>query len=336
MADPAFIPPLKPAPGFIDAPISTDGNTYLHELCARNAPLALIEEAILSLGANTEALNKKGLPPLALALTGNHLEAAQCMIDLGAKLSFPDGKGRNFNMLAVAINHGRDDALRFLLKNGGDRLVNALAYPEQQEAATRPYNPYYVPPKVAAAEGLPCLSLAVREGRRSQLEILVAAGAFPNQETGEPGITPLLRAAAKNDALMVEKLIELGAIIDLPQTGTGMTPLHHAAALGQAQAVEKLLQYGADVNARNKEGATPLMLAAAKGNAAMVKMLLAADADQALTDNFNKTASHYAREGKHVRLVEELEQAEALAEQKHFEEAYDKLKRKNRARRPKP
>ncbi len=343
-----FKAPPIPAAETVNMPMTVEGNTYLHELCLRNAPLPLIREAVQSLGARTDVLNKRNISPLGLAIINNNMEMIQCLLDLGAKIYFFDGTGRPIHALAIAISFGRDDVVKLLLKNGGGLYVNQPGtYPVEKEA-------------------VPCLSHAVRENKASLIETLVFAGAFLNEACGKDGLPPLHRAVLQNSPEAVEKLVMLGAEIDQPQSTSGMTPLHYAAsALGKLPVVTKLLEMGADPDAPMSGGVTPLMLAASQGNATVITLLLKAGADvnrkctsgkrdtalhraaangsletiavlleggadPLLTDSDNLTVARSARAASRWQAANKLEEAEKAAEQKFFDNAYDKLQRRNR------
>jgi ankyrin repeat protein len=328
----------KPDAKTIDFPLNAEGNTYLHELCFNKASAEQVREAVVSLGANVQALNRKGLPPLGLAIIDGNLELIQCLIDCGAELCFPIGNGEFFNATATAVFWGREDVLALILKNGGGLYVNQVG------------------------SDLSCLCLAVEKNRPQMIEPLAAAGAFVDQESGTAGRTALQRAALGGFPDTVEKLVKLGAKIDKPQSSNGMTALHYAAADGNRRNVERLLKLGANANALTAEGLTPLMLGVNEGNADIIALLAAAradvnyrcaiesketalhraatkgdydavsallknGADPLLADAFNRTAARRARETGHLNVAAKLEEAELKAEQELFEKAYNRLRR---------
>lgn len=327
----------------------TGGNTYLHELCIKNAPLPLVREAVLQLGADIKALNDKNFPPLGKAIMAGNLEIIQCLIDLGAELYFPTGGGHHFNAAAVAVLSGQVDVLNLILKNGGGIYIN--------EPGTG----------LSDKEDMPCLSIAVRDYSANMIEPLVAAGSFLDMESGAEKLTPLQLAVTLPDRIIfVEKLLQQGVRIDCPQSVNGQAALHYAILAGNDAAAECLLKYGADPEALTAEGLTPLMLcakkgrsniagfllkagadvnmkrlvadqetplhiAAAEGNAEMVDILLNKGANPLLTDVFNQTALRYAeRNGPsyyigYRTVIEKLKESETAAERTFFEKAYYKF-----------
>jgi ankyrin repeat protein len=327
----------KPDARTINFPINAEGNTYLHELCFYAAPLDLVKEAVVSLGANMQAVNRKDLPPLALAIIDGNAEIVRCLIDLGAELYFPVGNGQFFNATLAAVSTGREEILDIILKNGGGLYANV------------------------SGDGPSCLALASNKEFSRLLEPLAAAGAFVDQESGRDGFAPLHIAATGRFIETLETLLRLGAKIEKAQSKSGMTALHYAVADGNSQAVECLLKRGANPNALTAEGSSPLMLsahrghdgitdlliaaqadvnyqkagtketalhlAAARGERGIVEALLKAGADPLLTNAFNQTAARQARETGNLHVKAQLEEAERAAEREIFEKAYKKFRK---------
>lgn len=89
------------------------------------------------------------------------------------------------------------------------------------------------------------LVLAIKNDRNDIVDLLLSAGADPNQ-LGQDGTSPLTRAAADGKAELVRRLIDAGADIDLPdETGP---PLFHATVAGHDNIVRQLLAVGADAD----------------------------------------------------------------------------------------
>jgi ankyrin repeat protein len=86
-----------------------------------------------------------------------------------------------------------------------------------------------------------------------------------------------------------------------------VTALHAALAGPTPDVANWLIDAGADVNAVQQDGVTPLHEAALIGNVELVRLLLARGADRSVTDDKQRAATDFAREGGHAAVVELLE-----------------------------
>jgi len=347
----------KPGRGYVNEPADTDGNTYLHLICARGAPLPVVREAVEKLGADPNVLNKKKTPALAIAIQKTAPEVVAYLIEKGADIYFPVEKDKFFNATHAAVQTGRADVLQAVLKHGGAAHV--------QQGGTLD-NGYY--------DDTPPLHAAIQKQYYHLMEQLVLAGADVNAEGGYRRQTPLQMATESEATVPMAQLLRLGADIDAKATHEKVTALHLAARGGRLRALEFLLRKGADTEALDARGRTPLMAAAEegqptairailpyvrdidrrqagdkhatalmkaahKGDAACVEALLKAGANPLLADDFNKTAAKYAEEspvyqqnnyrhydygygGGTARAVTLLREAEEKAAQAFFEKKY--------------
>jgi len=123
------------------------------------------------------------------------------------------------------------------------------------------------------------LSRAVRTREASRVQRLLSAGADPNAHDLF-GWTPLIWAAQRGDAAMVEMLIERGADPTQPAVTSAVTALHAAAAQGQPAIGGALLtQPQVNIDARTSCGGTPLFWAVKSRQWEMVDWLIARGAD---------------------------------------------------------
>lgn len=109
------------------------------------------------------------------------------------------------------------------------------------------------------------------------------------------GGTPLVRAAERDRAELVDLLLDRGAAIDRScSCAGGESPLWAAAAAGSLEAASRLLARGADPDRPSFAGHTPLHVAAIRHDAALVELLLAHGADLELRDARGRTALDWA------------------------------------------
>lgn len=336
--------PSRPEPKNIDLPRDQDGNTYLHELCRKDAPVALIREAVEKLGANINAVNKKNMPPLAAAIQYAKPEVVACLLDLGAEMYFQTAKADPFNAIYLAADLGKNGALKTVIDHGGGVHVNDIGVGQDGYGSK-----------------LTALHIAVKNYHYDMVDALVGTGALLNAEAGSDRVTPLFLAIANNADSGVRKLLNTGADLERQQSDTGRTPLVYAAYHREGAAARVLIDYGADVNAQDNSGQTPLMYAAEngdsyladrlvaakadvnlrrkgnnnetalmkaawKGSSDTVKTLLKAGADPTLADSFNKTALMYAGDNYQHGTRFVLEEAEQKASQTQFENSYRKYR----------
>jgi hypothetical protein len=111
--------------------------------------------------------------------------------------------------------------------------------------------------------------------------------------SAKPGVTDLMRASAKSDAVEVQRLLSAAADVNA-RDASGWTALMFAArGDGAPEVVAALLKAGADPNARSSMGQTPLM-AAANGSPEKLRLLIAAGASVNAQDKDGRTALMFA------------------------------------------
>src|SRR5690606_2795294 len=92
------------------------------------------------------------------------------------------------------------------------------------------------------------------------------------------GVTPMMLAAGRGGAGLIELLLDAGADVESPNS-EGQTALMVVARTGQVEAAQLLLGRGADVHAREDWGGqTALMWAAAQSQPEMIRLLVKAGA----------------------------------------------------------
>jgi ankyrin repeat protein len=132
-----------------------------------------------------------------------------------------------------------------------------------------------------APGGEPPLTVAAESGSLGALEVLLAAGADPDQAadpTKGPGGSPLQRACAAEVWEAARLLLGAGAS-PLLVASPLPSPLFLAAESGHSPTVALLLGKGADPNTRGTGGAAPIWLPVWNGHVEVVRLLLLAGAD---------------------------------------------------------
>jgi ankyrin repeat protein len=131
----------------------------------------------------------------------------------------------------------------------------------------------------AQGDGMTALHWAAMNNDADLAQLLLYASANVRATTRIGGYTPLLLAAERGYADVMQPLIKGGADVNA-KTANGTTPLMFAAASGNADAVKTLLDRGADVNAKEStRGLNAAMFAAASDRAAVIGLLASRGAD---------------------------------------------------------
>jgi ankyrin repeat protein len=176
------------------------------------------------------------------------------------------------------------------------------------------------------------LHLAAAQGDLRAVDILLAAGADPDEITSIDDLeTPLEVAASGGHLLIVDRLrplttrrdwegaSEAGEVAEVARLvgaghdidardGYGQTALMRAAHAGRSDAVRWLIANGADLDHTSKFGLSALMLAVIAGHPRIVRVLVAAGADTTIKGTGapgfrDKTAADLADARGDVRLA---------------------------------
>ncbi|MFO1329345.1 MAG: ankyrin repeat domain-containing protein [Rubrivivax sp.] len=191
-------------------------------------------------------------------------------------------------------------------------LVRAGAYEDYLKAielddagAMRTLLARGVDPDTRDAQGQVGLYVALRNGARRVVEVLLQHPQTDVEATNAANETPLMMAALRADIASMKALLARGARV----RREGWTPLHYAASSPSVEPVRLLLDQGAEVDARAPNGNTPLMLAARWGHEDSVDLLLARGADRRLRNARGQDAVDYARLDGRETSVRRLEAA---------------------------
>ena len=226
---------------------------------ARTGTLAPVL-ALLASGADVNAKERRGQTAVMWAAAEGHTAVVRALIEAGADFRSPLKSG--FTPLFFATREGRTDVVLALLEFGLD--VNSVMQPERTSSK-------------GPRKGTSPLILAVENGHFELAEVLLRAGADPNDQ--RCGFAPL------HALTWVRK----------PIRGDGDPPPIGSGTLGSLEFARRLVALGANVNVRHKKrrtsgsrldrtDATPFLLAAETGDLPLLKVLLELGADPRLTN----------------------------------------------------
>ncbi|MBV8890071.1 MAG: ankyrin repeat domain-containing protein [Alphaproteobacteria bacterium] len=150
---------------------------------------------------------------------------------------------------------------------------------------------------------------AAAQNDAALVQRLVGTGENPNQ-TDENERTALHIAAINGNLQIVAILIKAHAKLDIKDK-LGNTPLHYAAERNQVETAQLLLDVGAAVDPENRDGRTPLMLAASRGNIEVVQALLAKGANPSKPDFTGRDAIGWAADSHKPGVIQALKRAAA-------------------------
>jgi ankyrin repeat protein len=177
----------------------------------------------------------------------------------------------SFTPLESAASKGQLVVAKYLLDHGAD--VNGR-YGNPLYLAVR--NGHKAMVELLLARGADAnarnsLNEAVSRGFNAVAEVLLANNATVNIRGGQQ---PLLAAVTLGNIELIQALINRGADVNSVGNENSNSPLHLAAQRNQTNAAKLLLAAKAAIESRNKEGNTPLHEAAGAGSTAMVFFLI--------------------------------------------------------------
>lgn len=220
-----------------------DPNQELNNaIIANDVPRA---EFLLAKGADINARDAQGYPPLVNAARRVELRAVEFLLARDANVDAMDTDGWT--------------ALMFAAWRDSPEIVDLLV---AHKASLEARNP----------KGLTAMAIASQHGRFRAAEALVRAGADVNLRVGAAQYTPLMLAVAGGSVDTVELLLKHGADIDAQNAG-GLTALMIAAANNHAEMAELLVKAGANPHLKSEDGRTAMAIAEDSESEAVVALL---------------------------------------------------------------
>lgn len=149
------------------------------------------------------------------------------------------------------------------------------------------------------------LVTAIQQDDLSQVEQEISNGADVTEEDMFLG-APIVLAAIRGNAKIVELLLEHGALVQIEDHVIG-TPLHAAAFNGHLDVVKILIEHGSNIEAeRASNGETPLHAAAEGGNREVVRLLISLGGNVNARSKDKYGPIHSAAASEHFDVVELL------------------------------
>jgi ankyrin repeat protein len=201
---------------------------------------------LLREGADANARDGDGWTPLLHAAFRNHVPSVEVLVKGGADVDEPDPGG--FTPLAIALEEGKFFAAKALIDAGAktdtplgkDELTPLMVVASKPQMERRAQSLDQGPSSVEIAK------------------LLIAKGGNVNARS-KGGVTPLMVAAAHDNAVLAGVLIQSGADIGA-KTAAGKTALDIAKAnrhASAAQQIELLMRAGARNGAADGKSAPP-------------------------------------------------------------------------------
>lgn len=264
-----------------------------------------VREALRA-GADANAKDDRGVPPLIYAGNFGQPEIVKALVDAGADVNA--NPEHDTTPLISAIMGGSVEAVKTLLAAGAridqpDRLHRT---PLQEASSWKRIEITRLLLGSSARVDPGALAIAALNGSTEQVRMLLAGGADPDAGRGH-ALSEAARGCQHRDNTDVILLLLEGGATPKIKDDVEYTALHRVAALCQPEAVRLLLQHGADPNARDQNKVTPLISAASSGNLGTLRVLLEARADVNARDGEGKSAldyaSHYPEVQQELRRV---------------------------------
>ena len=149
------------------------------------------------------------------------------------------------------------------------------------------------------------LMLAVESQNPEMVDLLLSISKHDVNMPNSSGITPLMRASATNQVMMINSLISSGAKVNVGDQD-GMTSLHYAILGDSTASTATLIKHKASLEAKMNNGLRPISLAAGQGNLQIFSSLVEAGADMRHIDEQGRNLLHVASFGDNAALISEI------------------------------
>lgn len=246
------------------APSATQASRQLHQAAAKGDRRALLEALIGAMDQVNQVDPLTGRTPLEAALESGHHDAAQLLMDAGARVH------------AVAPKYLPARAPLYAAAEAGNPDLLAAALASSTAVLNQP----------DPVSGLTPLMFAIRSKNPQAVDMLLQAGARPDQ-VDAAGRPPIMQAAGSGNTAVLALLLKNGAPVDQPDRA-GSTALMAAAGNSNPELAALLVAHGADVDHVQSNGATALFQAVMTCRTETVRLLLDHHADAGRADHFGR------------------------------------------------
>jgi len=216
---------------------------------------------LIEAGALVDAVDDNGEAPLHAAAKKGQLGAIFLLIENNATMELDAEEGTGQTPLCSAVECGRVEAAQALLQLGAKANPRVLYLGHLQGGKLhRILSSSTSSLSAQLGCGGTALHMAACDGEAAAAAWCLEGGAATDVQDDQ-GATPLMLAAGADDAeeghlVAVKLLVEHKANLEL-QDARGDTALHYAAKEQNAEAFEVLVRAGANLEAENGKGKTP-------------------------------------------------------------------------------
>ncbi|XP_066974427.1 transient receptor potential cation channel subfamily A member 1 homolog isoform X2 [Macrobrachium rosenbergii] len=257
-----------------------DGNTAFHYAVMGGFESTV--SALLEMGFDPNAKNKKGIAPVHLASAKKRIASLQILIENGVDLRSIDKQGRAVFHFAAEKNSL--ESLTILLDNAAlSDLINKtdesdctplhLAIKRDSIESGMLLLEKGASPTIACKGGMSPLHLAADKGCTRLCEVLLARKDVDVNLENESRATPLHLAALHGSLDVIQMLVRKKAKLTAVDKN-GRNALHVAASVGSVSAVKFLTKKGVPLKCKDDTGSCALHLAAFKGSLECCKVLV--------------------------------------------------------------
>ena len=276
-------------------------------------------DMLLSLEADPNSSDSKGITPLMIACRRGNIRIATLLLQAHANINQQSKNGATALMVACYSEMPQYELVKLLVQSGAD--IN-MKTSEQQwtalmiaaERSRTSFVQYLLdegaPVNTKSVNGNTALMLASELGHSEVVHLLINYGADLNILAKGHDMTALMYACGRQRTVCVDLLLASGADPNL--CGEEHSPLIEACIIDDdcpmdPTIIEKLLSAGANPNTQTEEnGNTALMEAAIHGYEKGIEVLLKAKADVNIQNSNGLVALHYAAERGHLAVCKML------------------------------